>query len=80
MFSDIVDEYIDNEIDEQNRIINAEDSSQNQKNDAKILLNTYRDPINGRQFAVDRMQLGNIIDEIKNKIQEETNNADGVKK
>ena len=79
-FSDIIDDYILDELDRVNRIIENPESSDKDKEDARTLKNLLRDPINGRQYAANKIQIGNILDEVKDKIRRKVNSYDGVEK
>ena len=93
-FSDIIDDYImeqqdillDN-IDSYNGILNDKNTNeeemkeaQNRKDEDMQLLNLLRDPVNGRQYAANKIQIGNIIDQIKNKIKRNIDSHEGTEK
>jgi hypothetical protein len=79
-FSDIIDDYILDELDRVNEIIENPESSDKDKEEARTLKNLLRDPINGRQYAANKIQIGNILSQIKDKIRRNVNNHDGVEK
>lgn len=79
-FSDIIDDYILDELDRVNEIIENPESSDKDKEEARTLKNLLRDPINGRQYAANKIQIGNILDEVKDKIRRKVNSYDGVEK
>ena len=79
-FSDIIDDYILDELDRVNEIIEIPESSDKDKEEARTLKNLLRDPINGRQYAANKIQIGNILDEVKDKIRRKVNSYDGVEK
>ena len=79
-FSDIIDDYILDELDRLNDIIEDDDATAEEKEEARKIRNLLRDPINGRQYAANKIQIGNILDQIKDKIRRKVNSYDGVKK
>ena len=79
-FSDIIDDYLLDEIDRLDEIIENTNRADEEKEEARTLKNLLRDPINGRQYAANKIQIGNILSQIKDKIRRNVNSHDGVEK
>ena len=79
-FSDIIDDYILDKLDRLNDIIENDNATAEDKEEARKIRNLLRDPINGRQYAVNKIQIGNIIDQIKEKIKKNVDRHEGVEK
>ena len=79
-FSDIIDDYLLDEIDRLDEIIDDTNRTDEEKEEARTLKNLLRDPINGRQYAANKIQIGNILSQIKDKIRRNVNSHDGVEK
>ena len=79
-FSDIIDDYLLDEIDRLDEIIEDTNRTDEEKEEARTLKNLLRDPINGRQYAANKIQIGNILSQIKDKIRRNVNSHDGVEK
>ena len=79
-FSDIIDDYILDELDRLNDIIGNADSTDKEKEEARTLKNLLRDPVNGRQYAANKIQIGNILDQIKDKIRRKVNTHEGTER
>ena len=79
-FSDIIDDYIMDETDRLLDIIEDDNATEEEKENARTLRNLLRDPINGRQYVANKIQIGAILDQIKDKIKKKVDKNEGVKK
>ena len=76
-FSDIIDDYLSDEIDRLVDEIEDPNIPEKQKEQDRALLNLLRDPVNGRKFAANKLQIGNIVAEIKRRVKRNAENMTG---
>jgi hypothetical protein len=69
IFSRIIDEHLWDLMDKQLGVLEDENATEQQKNDAREILHKLKDPITGRQFAAQDKQLPITINEIKQELQ-----------
>ena len=79
-FSDIIDDYIMDKTDRLLDTIEDDNATEEEKENARTLRNLLRDPINGRQYAANKIQIGAILDQIKDKIRRNVDSHEGAEK
>lgn len=69
MFSDILDDAVQNEIDALQDVVDSDSASEDEKTQAKQRINALRDPVNGRQLAAQELGIPAIASQIRQQIE-----------